>query len=130
MQGAQPFSAGVGSEAGGFRVLDNADGGLRIAAWGYWPLEVIRAFSVDALAAAQMLTPSSIFVFDSKQLKPQGAEGQEAVRLLFRALARLPFAKGVIIKGNAMTCMQLARLLRECGADKRVEFADAQPFGG
>ena len=71
---------------------------------------------------------AGIFVFDCKELKPQGAEGQDAIRVLFRVLARLPFAKGIIVKGNAMTCMQLARLLRECGAEKRIEFADTEAF--
>jgi len=126
MAGAPHLSAAVGSEAGGFRVLTSLDGNLRVEAWGYWPSEVIHAFGIDAAAAAQTLTPSSMFVFDSKELKPQGTEGQEALRVLFRVLARLPFAKGTIVRGNAMTCMQLSRLLRECNADKRVEFADAQ----
>ena len=129
MPGTPHVSAIVGSEAGGFRVIGNAEGNLRIAAWGYWPVQVIQAFAVDAPVAAQTLAPSSIFVFDSKELKPQGADGQEAIRLLFRALARSPCARAVIIKGNAMTCMQLARLLRECNADKRIEFADTLPFG-
>ncbi|HEY0469015.1 MAG TPA: hypothetical protein VGC79_32705 [Polyangiaceae bacterium] len=130
MPGAPFSSSNVGSAAGGFRVLASADGHLRIAAWGYWPAEVILAFAVSAPAAAQTLAPSSIFVFDSKELKPQGAEGQDALRALFRALAQLAFAKGVILKGNAMTCMQLARLLRECAADKRLEFADTDSLGG
>jgi hypothetical protein len=129
MPGAPHLSADFGSDAGGFRVLGVGEGTLRIAAWGYWPVQVISAFAVEALAAAQTLTASSFFVFDSKDLKPQGTDGQEAIRLLFRALARLPFAKGVILKGNAMTCMQLARLLRECDADGRIEFADTLPFG-
>lgn len=119
----------VGSEAGGFRILSSTDGDLRMAAWGYWPSDVIDAFSSKAPAATQALVAVGVFVFDCKELKPQGAEGQDAIRALFRALARLPFAKGLIVKGNAMTCMQLARLLRECGADKRIEFADAESFG-
>jgi len=119
-----PLPAEVGTAAGGFRVLSNVDGNLRIAAWGYWSADVIRAFSADALAAAQVLGPASIFVFDSQDLKPQGAEGQAAIRTLFSGLSRLPFSKGLIIRGNAMTCMQLARLLRECGVEKRIRFAD------
>ncbi|MEI9952745.1 MAG: hypothetical protein WDO74_28120 [Pseudomonadota bacterium] len=129
MPGAPHLFAAVGSEAGGFRVLGSAAGNLRIAAWGFWPAAVISAFSVHAPTAAQTLAPSSVFVFDGKELKPQGAEGQEAIRRLFRALARLPFAKGVVLRGNAMTCMQLARLLRECGVDGRLEFADTEVFG-
>jgi len=119
----------VGSEAGGFRILGSTDGNLRIAAWGYWPAEVVSAFGANAPAAAQALVAVGIFVFDCKDLKPQGAEGQEAIRVLFRQLARSPFAKGIIVRGNAMTCMQLARLLRECSAEKRIEFADAEAFG-
>jgi hypothetical protein len=129
MPEAPHSSAAVGSEAGGFRVRGSRDGNLHIAAWGYWPAEVISAFRVDAPAATQALTPSGTFLFDSKQLKPQGAEGQEALRLLFRVLARLPFAKGTIVKGNAMTCMQLSRLLRECNADGRIGFSDTQALG-
>ena len=51
-------------------------------------------------------------MLDCKELKPQGIEGQEAIRVLLRLLSRQPFAKGMILRGNAMTCMQLARLLR------------------
>ncbi|HYQ04677.1 MAG TPA: hypothetical protein VER96_38650 [Polyangiaceae bacterium] len=119
----------VGSEAGGFRILGSTDGNLRIAAWGYWPADVVSAFNSKAPAATQALVAVGVFVFDCKDLKPQGAEGQDAIRALFRTLARLPFAKGLIVKGNAMTCMQLSRLLRECGAEKRIEFADAEDFG-
>ena len=129
MPGAPHASAAVGTEAGGFRVVGGGDGKLHIAAWGYWPVEVVNAFSVHAPAAAQTLTTSSVFVFDTKELKPQGAEGQEAIRVLFRVLARVSFAKGAIVRGNAVTCMQLLRLLRECNADGRIEFTDNQSFG-
>src|SRR6478609_767536 len=128
MRGASHPSTNVGSDAGGFR-LDGTDGNLRIAAWGYWPAQVVSAFGESAPAATQALLPVGTFVFDSTELKPQGAEGQEAISTLFRALARLPFAKGLIVKGNAMTCMQLARLLRECSAESRFEFTDAQAVG-
>jgi hypothetical protein len=130
MPGGAHSTTNVGSEAGGFRILGSTDGNLRIAAWGYWPADVVGAFSAKATASTQALVAVGIFVFDCKELKPQGTDGQDAIRALFRVLARLPFAKGIIVKGNAMTCMQLARLLRECGAEKRIEFADAEAFGG
>ncbi|HET7539942.1 MAG TPA: hypothetical protein VFK05_08720 [Polyangiaceae bacterium] len=129
MRGASHPSESVGSDAGGFKILSDADGNLRIAAWGYWPADVVRAFGESAPAAAQALLPLGMFVFDSSELKPQGSDGQEAIRMLFRVLADLPFAKGLIIKGNAMTCMQLARLLRECSAERRIEFTDAESLG-
>jgi hypothetical protein len=129
MPGGAHSSNNVGSEAGGFRILAGADGNLRIAAWGYWSVHVIAAFNERAPAATQALLAGGLFVFDCKELKPQGTQGQDAIRGLFRMLARLPFAKGLIVKGNAMTCMQLARLLRECGAEGRIAFADAEVFG-
>jgi len=129
MPGGANSSTSVGSEAGGFRILASPDGDLRIVAWGYWPVDVIDAFSGQAAAATQALVAVGSIVFDCKELKPQGTQGQDAIRALFRVLARLPFAKGLIVKGNAMTCMQLARLLRECGAEKRIEFADADALG-
>jgi len=129
MPGGAQSSSHVGSEEGGFQILDSTDGNLSIAAWGYWPSDVIDAFNVRAPAATQALLAVGVFVFDCKELKPQCTEGQDAIRALFRVLARLPFSKGFIVKGNAMTCMQLARLLRECGAEKRIEFADATAFG-
>lgn len=130
MPGGADSSTNVGSEAGGFRIYDSSDGNLRIAAWGYWPVDVIDEFNVQAAVAIQTLVAVGVFVFDCKGLKPQGAQGQDAIRALFRVLARLPFAKGLIVKGNAMTCMQLARLLRECGAEKRFEFTDAVALDG
>jgi hypothetical protein len=129
MPGGAHSSTSVGSDAGGFQIFGSAEGDLRIAAWGYWPAGVVNAFNAKAPAATQALVAVGVFVFDCKHLKPQGSEGQDAIRALFRVLARLPFAKGFIVKGNAMTCMQLARLLRECGAEKRIEFADDAAFG-
>ena len=128
MLGAPRLSADIGTEAGGFRVL-STDGNLRIAAWGYWQSNVISAFASKVPPAAQRLTPSNIFVFDCRDLKPQGPDAQEALRVLFRVLAPLPFAKGLILRGNAMTTMQLSRLLRECGADGRIEFTDTESVG-
>ncbi len=113
--------AEVGTEAGGFRIVGTAQGLLRMTVWGYWPQDVVRAFSSDAPTALQKLSPSGTFVLEAVELKPQGADGQEALRVLFRALAPLAFAKGSVVASNALTRMQLARLLRECGLDGRVE---------
>jgi hypothetical protein len=113
--------AEVGTEAGGFRIVGTAQGALRITVWGYWPHDVVRTFATDAPSALQRLAAISTFVLEAPELKPQGGDGQEALRVLFRALVPLAFAKGTVVASNALTRMQLARLLRECGLDGRVE---------
>lgn len=124
MPAGQNSPGEVGSEAGGFRISANATGTLRVLVWGYWTPDVARAFAVDAPAAAQKLMPTSTVVVEGAALKPQGPDGQDAWRTLFRALVPLTFARAVIVGTNALTRMQLARLLRETGVDGRVEFGD------
>ena len=115
--------AEVGNASGGFRIVGTAQG-LRVAAWGYWNEEVVRSFGTDGPLALQRLMPNGAVIVDANELKPQGADGQEALRVLFRALAPLVFAKATVVSGNALTRMQLARLLRECGVDGRVDLSD------
>jgi len=117
--------AEVGSSAGGFRLVGTAQGLLRVTVWGYWPPDVVRSFAVDAPTALQKLAPGGSVVLDAAELKPQGAEGQEALRMMFRGLVPLALAKAQVLSGNALTRMQLARLLRECGVDGRVEIGDS-----
>jgi hypothetical protein len=125
MSGGQHSSGDVGTDAGGFRVQAGAQGGLRVTAWGYWPSEVARSFGSDAAAAAQKLVATGAFTLEAAELKPQGTEGQEALRTLFRALAPVTFGRGLVLSSNALTRMQLARLVRECGLDGRIEFGDS-----
>ncbi|MET0789926.1 MAG: hypothetical protein ABW061_00265 [Polyangiaceae bacterium] len=107
------------SEAAGFRVAV-APTLLSINAWGYWTPEMANAFAREATAIGQKLTRVSAFVLDAADMKPQGPEGQQALRVLFRALATMDIVKGTFIANNLFTKMQLVRLLRECGLDERV----------
>lgn len=107
------------TDAGGFRIAV-APTLLSVYAWGYWPPEVAEAFTREATAIGQKLMRVSAFVLDAAEMKPQGAEGQDALRVLFKALAAMNVAKGTLIANNLITKMQLVRLLRECGLDQRV----------
>jgi len=98
---------------------------LRITVWGYWTPEVARAFATEAQAAAQKLMPTSTLVVEAAALKPQGPDAQEAWRGFFRGLVGLVFARAVVVGANALTRMQLTRLVRESGVDGRVEFGDS-----
>jgi hypothetical protein len=95
---------------------------FRIEGWGYWTPDEISAFRRQAPPAARKLGAEGLFVFDAKNLKPQGAEGQAALREIFRLLGALPFARGSVFASNALTRMQLTRLVREGGLDGRVTF--------
>jgi hypothetical protein len=107
------------SEAGGFRVAISATL-LSVSAWGYWSPEVAAAFSREAAAFSQKLRPVAAFMLDAAEMKPQGTEGQEALRSMFRAVAAMSVAKVTLVANNVFTKMQIVRLLRECGLDGRL----------
>lgn len=122
MSGATFSPIEVGGTKDGFRITGTPQAALRIEAWGYWPPDVATAFARDVAAAVQKLSATAMFTLDATNLKPQGAEGQDALRAVLRALSPLAFAKGVIVASNIMTSMQIARLVRECKLDGRVVF--------
>jgi len=107
------------NEAGGFRVAITPTL-LSVYAWGYWSPEVADAFTREATAIGQKLMRVSAFAVDAAEMKPQGTEGQEALRVLFKVLATMNVAKGTLLANNVFTKMQIVRLLRECGLDQRV----------
>jgi len=121
---AQAPPAEVGTDAGGFRIAGSAQGTLRITIWGYWSPDIARAFAKDGPVAIQKLGASSTFVLDANELKPQGPDGQEAIRTLFRGLSASSLEKGLALATNALARMQLARLIRECSLDSKLEFGD------
>jgi hypothetical protein len=110
----------VGGKKDGFRITGTPQAALRIEAWGYWPPDVATAFARDAQAALQRLAAEAVFTLDATNLKPQGADGQEALRAVLRALSSIVFAKGTVVASNILTSMQIARLLRECKLEDRV----------
>ncbi len=110
----------VGGTKDGFRITGTLQAALRIEVWGYWPSDVASAFARDAQAALQKLAALAVFTLDATNLKPQGAEGQDALRSMLRALASIQFAKGTVVASNILTSMQIARLLRECKLEARV----------
>lgn len=111
------------SQEGGFRITVGPTL-LSIYAWGYWPPAVAEAFSREATSIGQKLMRVSAFALDAADMKPQGVEGQEALRVLFKVLASMNVAKGTLIANNLFTKMQVVRLLRECGLDQRVTSND------
>ncbi len=116
-------SVEAGGDKAGFRVSGTPQAALRIETWGYWSSDVAAAFARDMPAVVQKLAPAAVFTLDATNLKPQGAEGQDALRAVLRALGAVEFSKGTLVASNIMTSMQLARLLRECKLEDRVSIA-------
>jgi hypothetical protein len=112
-----------GTEAGGFRITLGPML-LSVHAWGYWPPEVAQAFAHEASAIGQKPMRLGAFALDAGDMKPQGVEGQEALRVLFKVLAAMNVAKGTLIANNLFTKMQVVRLLRECGLEQVVTSND------
>jgi hypothetical protein len=122
MPGAESPPADQSTEAAGFRTAYQPSTALHIEVWGYWTTDVAAAFTREALPLAAKLGASTAVLLDAKALKPQGTEGQDALRVLFRALSTGSFGKATLATDNVLTRMQLTRLLRECGLDGRVGF--------
>jgi hypothetical protein len=111
----------VGTDAGGYRLFATIKE-LRLEAWGYWTPEVVATFRRQIGAAIRRLGEQGLFVVDAKELKPQGTDAQDALREFLRVLSAVAFASGKITAQNALTRMQLTRLVREGGLDERVTF--------
>ncbi len=119
--------------AGDVSSTETEEGGFRIAigptlisvyAWGYWTPQVAETFSREATEIGQKLMRVSAFALDAADMKPQGAEGQEALRVFYKMLADMNVGRGTLIANNLFTKMQVVRLLRECGLDQRVTSND------
>jgi hypothetical protein len=98
----------AGSDAGGLRLTATL-AELRLEAWGYWSPEVVAAFRRQSISAARKLGDEPGFVLDGKGLKPQGADGQDALREFSRTLAALPVVRCSVNASNALAGMQLTR---------------------
>jgi hypothetical protein len=124
----------VGDEVAGFRVqYTPGESSLHIECWGYWVSDLAAVFGREAVAACQEVSTPMDFVLDATALKPQGEQGQEALRALLSRLASLKLATVRIFTGNILTKIQLTRLARASNVDSRLQFdslpTDTSPGG-
>lgn len=111
----------VGTDAGGYRLFSSIKE-FRLEAWGYWTPDVIVSFRKQAAIGVRKLGEQGLVVLDARELKPQGTDAQDVLREFLRILAGVAFAGGRVTAQNALTRMQLTRLVREGGLDDRVTF--------
>ncbi len=112
-----------GARDAGFRVTSiPGKGTLRIEGWGYWDGGVAQAFSREAAGACRAARLPFRAVLDLSTLKPQGQEGQSALRDFMRCLSEAPLSGGTVYAENVLAKMQLTRLLKECGMESVLRF--------
>jgi len=102
-----------GSDESGFSVETNAVG-VRVRAWGFWDAATAANFAPAVFGALRGgMTRRPQLLIDATQLKPQRDEGQQAIRDLVESASKLGVARAEFVVTNAITKMQVSRILRE-----------------
>lgn len=111
------MTAQGGNAAAGFVVTIEAPSGLVHArCWGFWGAELGAAWQAEALAAAHRVRGHAWCVlFDFEGFAPQRPSVQELVRATIVKIAAFKPRYAVLVADNAITKLQLVRLLREEG---------------
>ena len=114
-----------GNDSSGFRItyLPGAHE-LRIECWGYWPRDVAADFARETVLTFQKIGARVDLSFDASRLKPQGVDGQGALRLVMNAMGSLAFSRATVLSSDVLCRMQLTRIARECGVDSLLSFRD------
>ena len=100
---------------------------IRVDCWGFWPSETAESFAQETVSACRSVGAPFHLLFDASDLKPQGDEGQSAIRRVMLYLATAEVASAVVCAGNVLTRMQLARLANEAGLSSVIAFKDTPP---
>jgi hypothetical protein len=88
---------------------------VRVRAWGFWDEQAATAFTTAVLDALRVPPRRGQLVIDATNL-PQRDDGQRAFRDVIAETAQLGPVRVELVVTNAITKMQLARLIRELGA--------------
>jgi hypothetical protein len=128
MPRSDPRTQQGGTDTAGYRITHSAGGHtLSLEAWGYFDSSVAAAFTRQATVACEELLPPVELVLDASDLKPQGDEGQRALRAIMESLAPLALSGATIYVDNILTRMQLTRLAKEYSLDGRLKFENDAP---
>jgi hypothetical protein len=91
--------------------------GVRVRAWGFWNAEIATSFVTRVLELVRAAPRSAPLYIDATQLKPQRDEGQAALREVVNVVSKLGVVRAELVVTNAITRLQLARIIRESGAE-------------
>jgi hypothetical protein len=111
----------VGTDESGFTVsVDLVARGVRIEAWGFWPVEVCSAFGQNVVDAFRRSVGLRRLEMEATRLKPLREEGERAWEFL---LSSLPTGVEVfVVKTNSLTRLQLMRIAKLARDKKLVQF--------
>ncbi|MEW5847808.1 MAG: hypothetical protein AB2A00_03300 [Myxococcota bacterium] len=106
-----------GNDDGGYSIAyDHFASALRLQVWGFWPDDVAGQFADAMMGACQKVLRPVVVRADATHLKPQRLAGQEAWRRIFIALQAGGLSRAIILCPNALTRLQLQRLIKETDA--------------
>src|SRR5687767_13323521 len=112
----------VGDDSTGFSV-DHPDAGrILVKGWGFWSVAVASAFAPTVMEGCKGRPRGTILILDMVDLKPMREEGQQSFSRLLTALSNLGIAQVSVITTNALTKLQLLRLVTESATGAHVEW--------
>jgi len=112
-----------GTDADGFTItFEEMTRCLRIRMYGFWPPDIAASFATTVLDACRPPRRTTEVVVDASDLKPQRDETQAALVDVFAALPSLGVAKASVLTDNALTKLQLLRLVNAGPARAIVRF--------
>jgi hypothetical protein len=94
---------------------------VHVRLWGFWPVEVAVQFVPSVAAACQEMGGVNRLEVDANELKPLREEGQIAFGGLLAQLPLLKVAHASISTTNALTRLQLMRLVKQSPAKGLVQ---------
>ena len=114
----------IGDDTTGFTVEVASPGSIRVAAWGFWSIDVALAFANAVSDAVRGQPRGATLRIDMSRLKPMREQGQQAFGALMRALRELGVTQTQVVTANPLTKLQLVRLASESAPGARIEWTD------
>ncbi|HVY44654.1 MAG TPA: hypothetical protein VHB21_02200 [Minicystis sp.] len=124
--------ARFGSDEAGFSI-DAIASSVKVRAWGFWDAATAARFPPAVFEALAAAGPRAELLVDVTELKPQREAGQAALHEVIEGTVRLGLRRAELVVTNAITRMQLARIVREAGARSwtlSAPIPPARPNGG
>jgi hypothetical protein len=113
----------TGTDADGFTIsFEEPSRCLRIRVYGFWQPDTAATFVASLVDACRPPRRAVELVVDASDLKPQRDEAQVALKDAFAALPGLGITRASVVTDNALTKLQLLRLVNAGPARAIIRF--------